>query len=74
MATQPNERTLKLTHEQIELIVSALKMANRELYRTFEELGNKYSYADKEQKMYWYNLSNQYYDLQVDIGNGNFDV
>lgn len=66
-------RTIKLTHEQIELLVNSLFIASAEYQAQFAEQAAKFP-ADNEAGKYWFDKGNKIYDLATDIKNGKLDV
>lgn len=69
---QLKDRTLSFTHAQIQLIQDALSIAELHYNETWQRLSkNK---ADAEAAKFWFDKSNNFYDLNSYISNGNFDV
>lgn len=69
-----NKRTLQLTHEQIDRVISSLYMTSGEYAREFKTLCERFPDEEKETKIYWHNKSGEFYDLADGIKNSEFDV
>ena len=67
-------RTIKLTHEQIDLLVNSLLIASGEYQKQFDELCRRFSSEGKETKIYWFEKGCKIYDLASDIKDGKLDV
>jgi len=66
-------RTIKLTHEQINLLVNSLMVASTVYHYQHKEQAAKFP-DDKEARKYWFEKGNNIYDLAANIKNGEFDV
>ena len=75
-------RTLKLSHEQIQLICQALGMAEIQfsnIHKTIMEstVNVRKHYGEKQKQtnkaMYYHDLSSKMADINIDIQNGTFD-
>lgn len=70
-----NERCIKLTHADIDLLVNSLKIAANVYYEQFELMSKRFRQDDgKEHKMYWYNKSCKITDLANSIESGGKDL
>lgn len=76
-------RTLKLSHEQIELITQALGMAETQfskIHKTIVEetiavrKSEPFKHEQKSTAMYYHDLASKMADLNIDLNNGKFDV
>jgi galactokinase len=77
-----NMRTLKLTHEQIELICQALGIAENKFTDIHSDImrntilvrGNEDNELQNDVADFYFNISTKIADINTDIRNGNFDV
>jgi hypothetical protein len=76
-------RTLKLTHEQIDLICQALGIAETQftnIHKTIVETTvnvRKHHASKREQNskaLYYHDMASKLADLNIDINNSKFDV
>lgn len=76
-------RTIKLTHEQIELIQQALGIAENQftsIHKTIMETTvnvrkNEPAKAEQSKRaMYYHDLASKMADINIDLNNGSLDV
>jgi hypothetical protein len=67
-------RTLQLSHEQIDLLISCLYIASSEYEKQHLELIKKFGVKEKDQAKYWFDKSTKIQDLADDIKNGEYDI
>ena len=75
-------RTLKLTHKQIALIQQALGLAEKQTNDSHAclikvlQARNNYVNRDEQEKAakFWFDLSSEFADLNIDIEQGALDV
>ncbi len=78
-----NHRTLKLTHEQIELLTQALGIAERkfsDIHRDIQETtvrvrrNHAVSSEQSNRALYYHDLASKMADINIEIQNGELDV
>jgi hypothetical protein len=76
-------RTLKLTHEQIDLITQALGMAERKFSDIHKEIqdttvrvrrNHAVSSEQSNRALYYHDLASKMADMNIDLQNGELDV
>lgn len=71
---QIKDRTLTLTHEQLQIIQDALSIAELHYNETWQRLCKNATAEEKKIAKFWFDKSNAFYDLNKDISNGDFDI
>lgn len=66
-------RQIKLSHDDIDLLVNSLFIAANQYQKEFEELCKKFPNEKKETNIYWFDKGNKIYDLATDIKAGKLD-
>lgn len=67
-------RTIKLSHNDIDLLINSLLIASGEYQKQFEELCKRFPNEERETNKYWFEKGNKIYDLASDIKDGKLDV
>jgi hypothetical protein len=76
MKTNKNERVLKLSHDDIQLVIDALSIADKHYSDIFKKLCENVSRGNDEievSKFYW-NKACTFNALQLNIGDGVYDI
>lgn len=66
-------RTIKLTHDEMSLLINSLFIASSVYQEQYKELCIKFP-NERNQGQYWYDKSNEIYDLATDINNSLKDI
>ena len=67
-------RTIKLTHDEIDLVINCLLIASSQYDKQYHDLLTRFPSKDNQQAQYWFNKSATIDSLAEDIKNGKYDI
>jgi hypothetical protein len=76
-----DKRTLQITHDNVEVLVNALKIAGYQFFDKYEkmirsanEANNPAAKVEKNTAEHYLDISNRFFDAATNIEDGKFDV